>query len=229
MPDILHGRGAFLAVIVVVAIAAGAALLLKPSNGTTSATHATAAAPVTPATAAGQRTAVEANPSSRRLLALTTGSFSTSYTAGWHLASRRNAARTAAVYKLSSTASEPNNLGIPPAGTIGITITEYPVSLLAAAHLLGAPPDPTITRQGAVQLLPHVVGTPGEATGVSLASPPARSKLAGAEAAIESYTYVYRGVGDIQVDILSRHKGRIATIELNTEPALASQARPSCK
>jgi hypothetical protein len=57
---------------------------------------------------------------------------------------------------------------------------------------------------------------------VSLASPPALSKLAGAEAAVESYAYTYRGVGDVQVNILSRHKGHIASIELDTEPALAS-------
>jgi hypothetical protein len=226
MPEILQGRGVFLAVIVVVVIAAGGVLLLKPSNGSTSATPTTPAAPVTPATPAKAVTpAPHAKPSSAKLATLTADSFSTSYTVGWHLASQRNAARTAAVYKLSSTASEPNNLGIPPAGTIGITIDEYPVSAPSSAHLVGAPPDPAITKQGTVQLLPHVVGTPGSATGVSRASPPALSKLAGAEAAIESYAYTYRGVGDVQVNILSRHTGHIASIELNTEPALASQGQ----
>lgn len=214
MPELLQGRGVLLAVIAVVVIAGGAALLLKPSNGNTSATPTTAATP-----------APRAEPATAKLATLTADSFSTSYTAGWHLASRRGAAQTAAVYKLSSTASEPNSLGIPPAGTIGITIIEYPESLLASAHLVGARPDPAITKLGAVQLLPHVVGTPGSATGVSLAGPPAPSKLAGAEAAIESYGYTYRGVGDVQVNILSRHEGHIALIELNTEPALASQGQ----
>jgi hypothetical protein len=226
MPEILQGRGVFLVVVAVVVIAASATLLLKPSNGSTSATPSTPVTPVAPTIPAKAATAApHATPSSATLAKLTANSFSTSYTAGWHLASRQNAARTAAAYELSSTPSEPNNLGIPPAGTIGITIDEYPVSALSSAHLVGAPPDPAITRQGAVQLLPHVVGTPGSATGVSHASPPELSKLGGAEAAIESYTYTYRGVGDVQVNILSRHKGRIASIELNAEPALASQGQ----
>jgi hypothetical protein len=224
--DILQRRGMFLPVIAVVVIAAGAVLLLRPSNPSTSATRTTPAAPVIPATPAKAATpAADGKPSSAKRATLKAGSFSTSYTAGWHLASQRNAARTAAVYKLSSTASEPNNLGIPPAGTIGITIAEYPVSALASTHLVGAPPDPAITKQGTVQMLSHVVGTPGSATGVSRASPPTLSKLAGAEAAIESYGYTYRGVGDVQVSILARHKGHIALIELNTEPALASQGQ----
>jgi hypothetical protein len=224
MPEVLQGRGVFLAVIAVVVIAAGGALLLKPSNGGTSATPTTPVAPVTRAAPVQEATAApHAKPSPAKLTTLTAASFGTSYTAGWHLASRRNAARSVALYKLSSTASGPNSLGIPPAGTIGITIAEYPASLLASAHLLGAPADHQITKQGAVQLLPQVVGAPGSATGVRRASPPALSKLAGAEAAIESYTYTYRGVGDVQVNILARHKGHIATIELDTEPALLSQ------
>jgi hypothetical protein len=225
MPEIFQGRGVFLVVIAVVLIGAGATLVLEPSNGSTSTTPATPAAPVAPATPAKTATAAPQATPSAKLATLASNSFSTSYTAGWHLTSRRNAARTAAAYKLSSTASEPNNLGIPPAGTIGITIDEYPVSALSSAHLVGAPQDPAITKQGAVQLLPHVVGTPGSATGVSHASPPERSKLDGAEAAVESYTYTYRGVGDVQVNILSRHKGHIASIELNAEPALASQGQ----
>lgn len=221
MPEILHGRGVFIAVIAALVVAAGVALLLKPSHAGTASTPVTAPAPVTPA----RTPAPHAKPASGKLATLTADSFSTSYTAGWHLASQRNVARAAAVYKLSSTASEPNNLGIPPAGTIGITIAEYPVSALSSAHLAGAPPDPAITKQGPVQVLPHVVGTPGSATGVSLASPPSVSKLGGAEAAIESYGYTYRGVGDIQVNVLSRHKGRIIMIELDTEPSLASQGQ----
>jgi len=226
MPEILQGRGVFLAVIAVVVIAAGGALLMRPSH---SGTPAAPAAPATPAAAAAPAKAAtparRAVPTSAKLVTLRADSFSTSYTAGWHLVSRRNAARTAALYKLSSTASEPNNLGIPPAGVIGVTIGEYPVSALASAHLAGAPPDPSITKQGTVQLLPHVVGAPGSATGVTLASPPALSKLGGAEAAIESYAYTYRGVGDVQLNILSRHKGQVVSIELNTEPALSSQGQ----
>ena len=218
MPEIFRGRSIFVAAIVVVGAVVGAALLLMPSRGGPPAVPVT---PVTPAPRAPATT--RATPA--RLTALRGGSFTTSYTAGWHLSSRRARSVSAAMYKLSSTGSQPNNLGIPPAGTVAITIDEYPASLLAAAHLAGAPPDRDTAKQSTVQLLPHVVGTPGRAQGVILADPPSRSSLGGAEAALESYVYTYRGVGDVQVNVLSRHKGRIASIELDTQPALASEGQ----
>jgi hypothetical protein len=211
------GRGVLVAVVVIVGIVVGAALLLVPSRSHGPAARATsvAAAPrATPALSAPVK-----------LTTLRGSSFTTSYTAGWHLSSRQNRTGTAAIYKLSSTGSEPNNLGIPPAGTVGITIVEYPASLLASAHLLGAPTDTATATQSTVQLLAHVVGTPGGAQGITLADPPARSSLGGAEAGVESYVYTYRGVGDVQVNILSHHKQRVATIELNTEPTLATQGQ----
>jgi len=50
-----------------------------------------------------------------------------------------------------------------------------------------------------------------------------RSSLAGAEAAIESFGYTYRGVGDVEVDLLAGRDGDVFLLELNTEPALAAQ------
>jgi hypothetical protein len=34
---------------------------------------------------------------------------------------------------------------------------------------------------------------------------------------------LYRGVGDVQVDLLARRNGDVFLLELNTEPALAAQ------
>src|SRR5277367_2359572 len=184
MSESFQTRGVLVAVVAVVGVAVAAALLLVPSHGRTASAPATS---VTPAS----RAPLTTGGTSAKLTTLRGGSFTTSYTAGWHLSSRRNRSGAVAIYKLSSTGAEPNNLGIPPAGTVGITIAQYPASLLAAAHLLGAPPDPATAKQSTLQLLPHVVGTPGSAQGVSLAEPPTRSSLGGAEAAIESYVYTY--------------------------------------
>jgi hypothetical protein len=157
-----------------------------------------------------------------RLKMLGDGLFSTSYSSGWNVSSKHNFAG-AAQYQLSSTGASVNALGIAPAGTVAVTIEQTPLSFFSSAHLVGAGPDVAASTQSAVELLPHVVGTPGGAQGVRLAAPPARSSLVGAEAGIESYGYTYRGVGDIQVDLLARRGSDVFLLELNTEPALASQ------
>ena len=41
----------------------------------------------------------------------------------------------------------------------------------------------------------------------------------------EDAAFSYRGVGDVQVNILSRHRGHVISIELNTEPALAGEGQ----
>ena len=42
---------------------------------------------------------------------------------------------------------------------------------------------------------------------------------------VESYAYAHRGVGDVQVNILSRHNGHVAMIELDTEPTLVCRSQ----
>jgi hypothetical protein len=157
-----------------------------------------------------------------RLKRLDGGLFSTSYSGGWSVSSKHNATG-AALYQLSSTGAKVNGLGIAPAGTVAVTIAQTPLSFFSTGHLIGAGPDTAASSQSTVELLPHVVGTPGGAQRVVLAAPPARSSLAGAEAAIESYGYTYRGVGDVQVDLLARRDGDVFLLELNTEPALAAE------
>jgi hypothetical protein len=157
-----------------------------------------------------------------RMKTLDGGLFSTSYSGGWSVSSKHNATG-AALYQLSSTGKSVSALGIAPAGTVAVTIAQTPLSFFSSGHLVGAGPDAAASSQSALELLQHVVGTPGGAQRVILAAPPARSSLAGAGAAIESYGYTYRGVGDVQVDLLARRDRDVFLLELNTEPALAAQ------
>jgi hypothetical protein len=62
-----------------------------------------------------------------------------------------------------------------------------------------------------------VVRTPVSAQGVVHSGLPRFRTLAGASAAEESNEYVYRGRGNIQVDVVARHAGEIYFIELDTE------------
>ncbi|SRR6266699_2901652 len=155
----------------------------------------------------------------KRLKSLDGSAFATSYPAGWTLAVKHGPAGSAR-YQLSSTGAPVNGVGIPALGSIGITIDETPTSALSRFHLAGARPDTTASRQSALQLLPHVAGTPRVAEGVALASPPRGTTLAGVDAAEESYSYTDAGRENTQVDVLSQRGGRIVLIELDTEPSL---------
>jgi hypothetical protein len=148
------------------------------------------------------------------------GSFTTAYQTGWALTVRHGPAG-AARYQLSSTGAPVNGLGIPPVGTIGITIDEMPVSSLAVLHLAGAGPDPAAASQSAVELLPHAVGTPSGAQAVATADFAHAMTLDGADAAEEAYTYNLAGHENLQVDVLSHHEGQLVLLELDAEPAVA--------
>ncbi|HTA14909.1 MAG TPA: hypothetical protein VK781_08640 [Solirubrobacteraceae bacterium] len=199
----LSGRNLIATLAVIAVAAVGAAVLLVSSHG-----HGRTGSPP-----------VVVQPGVKTLQGSV---FSTSYDAGWVLSSKRDSIG-AAQYQLSSTGAAINPLGIAPAGTVAITINETPESFFSSAHTAGVGPDLAVRRQSAVQLLPHIVGTPRGAQRTILASRPQRSKLAGVEAAIESYGYTYAGTGNIQVDVLSRKHGDIVLLELNTEPSLSSQ------
>ena len=62
-----------------------------------------------------------------------------------------------------------------------------------------------------------------------LAAPPMRSSLAGAEAAIESFGYTYRGVGDVEVDLLAGRDGDVFLLELKRSPRSQPRAKPRLK
>jgi hypothetical protein len=124
-------------------------------------------------------------------------------------------------YQLSSTHGQPSKRGIPPAGAIGITISEQPATPTAKERF-GRARRAAVGR-AVVSFLRDFVRPPRGAQGVTLASPPQHSNLAGAEAGIESYGYTYRGVKNIQVDIVADQGGNFVLIELDTEPKLAAR------
>ncbi|HEV2980272.1 MAG TPA: hypothetical protein VGX51_02470 [Solirubrobacteraceae bacterium] len=152
---------------------------------------------------------------------LTGDAFVTAYPQGWTLAVKRKPA-LGARYQLSSTGAQVSGLGIPPAGTIGVTIDETPASTLSRYHLAGAKPDAVALSQNATQLLPNVVGTPRAAESVVRVEAPRRTRLDGADAAEEAYTYTYASLPNVQVDVLSHHGDKIVLVELDTEPGLGA-------
>jgi hypothetical protein len=205
MPELPRGRTAVISVIaLVVAVAAG---ILLSSHG-----HGRATPPSVPS---ASQTAPAPSGAAAAAKTLNAVAFTSAYASGWTLTSK-HAPSGAARYQLSSTATPPNALGIPVAGSVGVTIDVTPVSLLARAHFPGA------TGASPLKLLPDFVGTPRGAKGVKLASRPQRSRLGGAKAAIESYAYIYRDVANLQVDLLARHGHEVVLVELDTAPTLAS-------
>jgi hypothetical protein len=150
--------------------------------------------------------------------------FATSYPPGWGLTVKPGPLGLVA-YQLSSTRAPINGLGIPPAGAIGITISETPTAALKVLHLTGARPDTAVARQSPVELLPNVVGTPGLAARVTRTESPHPTTLGGAAAAEESYAYTFAGHENIQIDVLCRHGSGIVLVELDAEPALAQESQ----
>jgi hypothetical protein len=147
-----------------------------------------------------------------------TPAFSTTYPAGW--SDRvRSGPHESVQHKLTSTAAPIGRLGIPPAGTVGITINDTPASGVVLGHHFSE------EALKAVALLPLNVGTPATAEGVTQASHPRTVTLDGVEAAEESYAYTYGGRQNVQVDIVAQHKGRIVFIELDAEPSQSSQSQ----
>jgi hypothetical protein len=205
------GRGALAAVLVIALVAVAALMISHRGNSTATVPGSVSASEPAAATPTRGAGAGEASVRSLRGAA-----FTSSFPSSWNIWSRSGA--RADLYQLSSTHGRPNELGIPPAGAIAITIDASTSTSAATARF-----SHTVTRDGIVRLMPLFVGTPGGAVGVSLASPPKRSKLAGSEAAIEAYGYTYRGVGNIQVDVLAKHDAHIVLIELDTEPQFAAQ------
>ncbi len=158
--------------------------------------------------------------------ALNGRSFATAYPAGWSLAVEpltpgATGPRGTTMYLLSSTGSKLNAMGIPPSGTIGITIYETPLLTIKREDN-----DPTAKTASATELANYVVGTPGAAQGVVETAKAHRASLGGAEAAAQSFTYTYSGHKNVQVDLVSqRNHELVLQVESDTEPALASQGQ----
>ena len=158
--------------------------------------------------------------------ALNGSSFATAYPAGWNLAvkpltSGATGPSGTTMYILSSTGAKLNGDGIPPPGTIGITIYETPLSTIELEDN-----DPTAKTGSAITLANYVVGTPEGAQGVAETAKPHQASLDGAEAATRSFAYSYSGHKNVQVDLVSQRNHELALqVESDAEPALASQGQ----
>lgn len=135
--------------------------------------------------------------------------FSASVAEGWKLTTRTGRGKDIR-YQLSSTGAPISDLGLPPGGTIGITIDDFPSNPAAGATPLA--------------ILRHTAGTPRDALGVAAAGSPHTVRVAGTPAAEKAYSYTYRGDANVQVDVVTRHAGRTFLIELDAEPTLGAES-----
>ncbi len=142
-------------------------------------------------------------------------SFTAGYQRGWSLTSKTGP-HGEHRYQLSSTGQPISRLGIPPRGTVGITIDESSTAIFA---------NPQFASFSARALLPHIVGIPRGATALTRSTLPQRTLLGGTEAGEESYTYTYKGRQNVQVDVLAKLHARLVLVELDAEPTLTQQSQ----
>jgi len=74
------------------------------------------------------------------------------------------------------------------------------------------------TRSG--RLLDAIVGIPRDASGVQDARRRKATRLAGARGAEVGFRYRYRGIENLQLDVVAHHGGTVVFAELNLDPAL---------
>jgi hypothetical protein len=141
--------------------------------------------------------------------------FETSITSGWRITTQQ--LRPGEVrYVITSTATSLDRAGVPPAGSVGITITDVPTSAFAK----GASSAPH-----ALTVLQASARTPRGAKGVARVAPPRKSMMGGAQAAEEVFTYSYKGFKNVQVDVVAQHARRSVLIELDAEPGLSKPSQ----
>lgn len=188
------------AAVLALALGAAAVFFLVPSGH-----HTTTQSPPT---AASSTTTLHA------------ASFTAPVPAGWTVREQSNA-KGAHQFQLGSTPASINGVGIGPAGTIGVTITEYGAKALTHGHIAGKPAG----SYSPVALLPFVVGQPARAEGVQVGQHPTATVLAGAQAAEEAFFYGYSSRENVQVDVIAKHAGRLFMVELDAEPRLAATSK----
>lgn len=144
-------------------------------------------------------------------------SFTTAYPAGWSLTLTHPSAGATA-YVLASNGATLDHYGIPPTGSIGMTITDVSVTALAAAAR-----DPGAGTQDPFQMLPRVTGRPPGATTPVFTVPLHRTSLDGAAGAAVTATYSYQGMDNVQSDVISLDGQAVGLVEVDSQSALAAQ------
>jgi hypothetical protein len=108
--------------------------------------------------------------------------------------------------------------GVPPAGTIGLTVSEVPVTVASAATN-----NPHLATLAPAALLALLVKLPASASHIAVAEHLHGATIDGEAAAAISYSYTYRGFPNVQSDVVTRHGGQLVGVELVSGPALAAQ------
>jgi hypothetical protein len=147
-------------------------------------------------------------------------SFDAALPAGWVVVQDRSNAKGARGLHLSSTGAPIDGLGIGPDGTAAITIAESAPNLLDKATIGGRP----ASSISPAKMLPLVIGQPAQAVSVVTNEKPTSISLDGAPAAEAAFGYGFEGRSMMQVDVIAEHGGRLFTVELDAEPALARQS-----
>lgn len=145
--------------------------------------------------------------------------FVTEYPAGW-----RHEVKTfshkglhATRYLFESGHRMPDAYGIPPAGEVAVTMIASPLAAAAKA-------DPHQATQTPEQFLLYTVGFPKGYKQLGRVSPDSASTLGGGPAATLAISYVYHGLGNVQIDTVARHDGQVYFLEADSDPADAKLA-----
>ena len=109
--------------------------------------------------------------------------------------------------------------GVPPAGTIELTLSEVPAATASAATH-----DPRLQTLPPKELIGLLVHLPSGASHVVTSARVHRASLGGQAAAAITYSYSYRGLANIQSDVVTRHGTQLVGVELDSQPVLAQKA-----
>jgi hypothetical protein len=109
--------------------------------------------------------------------------------------------------------------GVPPAGTIELTLSEVPSAVASAqTH------NPRLQTLPPMALLGLLVHLPDGASHVVTSARLRRTSLGGQAAAAITYTYSYHGLVNVQSDVVTRRGTQLVGVELDSEPALSERA-----
>ena len=109
--------------------------------------------------------------------------------------------------------------GVPPAGTIELTLSEVPAAAASAATH-----NPRLQTLPPMALLGLLVHLPSGASHVLTSARLHRASLGGQAAAAITYTYTYHGLANVQSDLVTRRGTQLVGVELDSRPALAEKA-----
>jgi hypothetical protein len=136
--------------------------------------------------------------------------FSTRHPAGWQ--SKLEKARGFTVFTITTPATTVDEIGLPAAGGIALTVGTMTTKTFREHLKQRVPSSP-------VALMKALIATPPDATGLATTTPPHRTSLGGTRAGGEAFTYTYKGANILQHDVVTRHGDRVYWVELDADQA----------